>query len=72
MTVFETPNSSNLSKVEYDESTSRLYVTFKTSKSGKYVYENVPSSVFEALKESESKGKFFIANIKNNYKWSRV
>jgi len=48
-----------------------LYVKFKKGEVT-YRYYDVPKSVWEAFKASESKGSFFYQNIKPRYKFRRV
>jgi hypothetical protein len=42
-----------------------LFVTFKTGTT--YQYEGVPSSVYTDLVNADSKGKFFVENIRTNF-----
>lgn len=56
--VIETPESSNVKRCEYNHNSHTLTIHFK---SGSYEYSRepgVPLDVWEALKASESKGKF--------------
>lgn len=64
--------SSQFKEVEYDTETELLILTFNNDK--RYQYENVPAEVFRALIESDSLGKYFIANIKSNpvYKYKLI
>ena len=54
-----------LEQVTYDNETKRLVVVFKNSK--EYFYDNVPTEVWKQFQESESKGKFYVQNIKGKY-----
>lgn len=69
--VSETPlsynvlNSKTIKKIEYDNKTVSLTVTFQTDQ--KYLYNNVPESIYQDFIKSESKGKFFARYIKHSY-----
>ena len=62
--------SSNLDWVSYDETTSDLYICFKSK--SVYVYRDVPKKVYNELLSAESKGKYHNANIKWNYTYKRI
>lgn len=62
--------SSNLHSVGYDPSTEILEIEFRSG--GIYQYFDVPLDIHDALMNSPSLGKYFIANIKNNYRWQKV
>ena len=55
--------STNIAYIEYDNGT--LKVGFTSGKS--YEYKDVPQEIFEAFKNSESKGKYFAKYIKNKF-----
>ncbi len=57
--------SSNIKKAEYDSEHRVLAVTFKNDTV--YDYFDVHQETIEELIKAESVGKFFHANIKNNY-----
>ncbi len=61
--------SSNLDFVEYDSTYCELFITFKSG--SKYVYFNVPESVYCDLLNAPSKGKYFNKNIKPFYRYQR-
>lgn len=67
--IFKSVESSNIESVGYDDTTSSMYVKYK---SGTYKYEGVDKSVFESLLTSTSKGKFMNENIKGQYNYSKV
>ncbi len=59
--------SSNLEFISYDEPKAELSVWFKSRKNEEYyVYSNVSVITFSELMKAESKGKYFIANVKGN------
>lgn len=61
-------SSSDLSSVGYENGT--LYIKFNSG--GLYAYSGVPVSVYNALMSAASHGKYFHANIKNNYSYSKI
>lgn len=67
--IFKSVESSNIESVGYDDTTSSMYVKYK---SGTYKYDGVEKSVFESLLTSTSKGKFMNENIKGQYNYTRV
>ncbi len=54
--------SSNIKSVGYNPQTSELFVAFHYGKT--YIYSNVPSSKFESLLNSGSKGSYLESFIK--------
>jgi len=70
MNWIDTPESSNISRFRYDESSQVLGVEFKSG--GEYQYFDVPQGVFEQMKTAASKGQFIAQNIKGHYRYARV
>lgn len=66
----EAVESSNIRSVGYDEGTQALEVEF--SSGTVYRYTGVPMSVHMDLVTSESVGKYFNANVKSAYPFTRV
>ena len=68
--------SSAVARVDYDDATATLYVTFRDS--GSYTYRGVPRHVFDAFLASRSKGRFFARWIRGQYvqgeklRWKRA
>jgi hypothetical protein len=62
--------STQLKEIEYDTETLDLSITFNNDKV--YIYSNVPANVFRGLIEADSVVKYFMANIKNNYRYNLV
>ena len=68
--------SSAVARVDYDDATATLYVTFRDS--GSYAYRGVPRHVFDAFLASRSKGRFFARWIRGQYvqgeklRWKRA
>lgn len=58
--------STDLRAVRYDDDALVLEIEFNSG--GVYQYLDVPPSVFAELMGAESKGKYFHANIKDNYR----
>lgn len=58
-------SSSNVSAFGYDPTTSTLAVEFKGGKL--YLYPAVPASVFTGFQEAESKGSYFLRQVKPFY-----
>lgn len=66
--TIETPDSSNIRRVEYEGN--NLFVEFKTGNI--YRYENIPYRMFEAFRTEPSAGKYFGTNIRNKYNYTRI
>lgn len=62
--------SSNLVGVGYDPDTLVLEVEFKNG--AVYQYDQVPKEIFDALMEADSHGSYFIKNVKNSFKYTRM
>jgi hypothetical protein len=62
--------SSNISGFSYDEIAHVLLVDFDHG--SRYWYHGVESEVYKKLTESESKGKYFAAEIKPNCPYERI
>jgi len=56
----ETVTSSNIDAIGYDSDDQVLHIRFR---SGYYTYDGVKPELYERFKASESKGKFFKAEI---------
>ena len=63
-------DSTNLSSVGYDDSTSTLYIRF--NRGGLYAYYDVPRNIFTGLLNAYSKGEYHKEHIKNIYRYSRI
>lgn len=59
------PDSSMIEEFSYDDETQTLTVTF--NKGGTYSYSGVQEDVFQAMKDADSVGRFFLQNIKGQY-----
>ena len=60
-----TVSSSAIQRIEYDELSHRLQITFTSGKT--YTYYGVPRSVYESFLHASSKGTFFNDYIKDRY-----
>lgn len=56
--------SSNMKAVYYNKESHKLSIQFRSG--GTYIYSEVDEELYGQLMEAESKGKFFIANIRNS------
>jgi hypothetical protein len=62
--------SSNLSRIRYDEDSRTLEIEFHGGR--RYQYFDVPERVFRGLRTAGSKGTYFNENIKGVYRYTRV
>ncbi len=67
---FDTPESSNVLRVGYDDGALILIVEFKSS--GTYHYFDVPRHIFEGMRAAPSRGQFLAQNVKPQYRYSRA
>ncbi|WP_353507351.1 KTSC domain-containing protein [Gimibacter soli] len=63
-------SSSNIASLRYDDVTSTLEVTFLSG--AVYQYYDVPSNIWDGLKNAGSKGTFMHQSVKGYYRYSRV
>lgn len=70
MTWINTPDSSNISRFDYNEEAHVLIVEFKTGAT--YKYYDVPLEVFERMRVASSKGQFLAQNVKGYYRYARA
>ncbi len=62
--------SSVISAFHYDADTNTLKIIFVTGKI--YKYKKVPLEIYDAMKESFSKGIYFNNHIKDKYEFDKV
>ena len=62
--------STAISDLAYDTARRELKVTFVTGR--RYVYSDVPSGVFDALRIAPSRGAFFNHDIRDSYEFREV
>jgi hypothetical protein len=63
--------STVIANLNYDPDSARLSVWFRPS-GRRYDYCDVPPEVYEALRHSGSKGRFFNRHIRNEYRCDLV
>jgi len=62
--------SSNIAEVGYDESSNTLEIQFNDQ--SVYQYIDVPKTVFESLVSAASVGQYFHANIRGQFRYSKI
>jgi hypothetical protein len=62
--------SSMMKRVDYDETSKELDITFMSGKT--YRYLAVSPEIYSALLDAESKGQFFNEHIKDEFAYSEV
>ncbi|QDW24613.1 KTSC domain-containing protein [Pedobacter sp. KBS0701] len=62
--------SSVIKYFSYDTATETLKIIFVTGMV--YLYKNVPGKIYEMLKASGSKGRYFNSKIKDKYKFQKL
>ena len=62
--------SSNISRIAYDESDGKIIVEFKDG--GQYAYDDCSPQLFNQFRMAESAGKFFHSNIKAGHTAERL
>jgi len=62
--------SSNLASIGYDEENEILEIEFNHG--GIYQYFDVPKEEYEALMNADSHGKYFVANIREDYEYEKI
>jgi len=63
-------SSSSVTSVGYDPNTLTLEVEYKGD--SVYQYFDVPETVYQELMRASSIGQFMHANVKNNYRYTKV
>lgn len=66
MQSFETPTSSNIKAVEYEDQTRQMVVHFRNG--GSYTVHDVDSTMYYEFKGAPAPGKFFHARIKERHR----
>ena len=62
--------SRNLASADYDSADRLLTIEFKNG--SKYIYADVDESIYEGLLAAPSKGKFFISEVRERYRFKRI
>ena len=63
-------NSSNLASVGYDANSLTLEVEFRNG--AVYQYFDVPEFEWQSLMQATSHGTYFVAHIRENYRYTRL
>lgn len=61
--------SSNIRSIGHDQDNQTLEIEFNSG--AVYQYANVPPSEYEGFLNADSKGKYFHANIKDRYSFTK-
>lgn len=70
MEWIDTPESSNIVRFGYDDTSRVLKVEFKNG--SVYDYFDVPDQVFNNMKNAPSKGQFLAQQVKGTYRYARA
>ena len=70
MDWIDTPESSNIARMAYNNATQVLKSEFKNG--GTYDYYDVPENIFEAMRTASSKGQYLATQIKGNYRYAKA
>ena len=62
--------STAINEIDYDEGRAKLMVRFTSGES--YVYVGVPGEVHRSFVEAPSKGRFFQAEIRDQYPFNKL
>lgn len=66
----DTPESSTIVRIGYDDGTQIMTVEFK--RNGIYNYFDIPPHVFEGMRNAPSKGQYLAQTIKGSYRYARA
>jgi hypothetical protein len=66
----ETPDSTAIRAIRYDEQRQRLLVRFIDG--DEYAYVGVPGEVHRSFVDAESKGRFFSEEIRGRYPFNKL
>ncbi|MDP1735858.1 MAG: KTSC domain-containing protein [Caulobacter sp.] len=59
-----------ISDIRYEDERQKLFVRFADG--GEYVYVGVPGEVRRGFVEAESRGRFFVAEIRDRFPYNRL
>ena len=62
--------STAIQEIDYDAERAKLLVCFVSGE--RYIYVGVPGEVHRSFVESDSKGRFFQAEIRDRYPYNRL
>ncbi len=63
-------DSTAIQTIDYDPARSKLFVRFVSGE--RYVYVGVPAEVCRSFLDADSKGRFFQAEIRDQYPYNRL
>lgn len=63
-------DSSAIQTIDYDRDRAKLFVRFSSGE--RYVYVGVPAEVCQSFLDADSKGRFFQAEIRDQYPYNRL
>jgi len=63
-------DSTAIQTIDYDTTRSKLFVRFVSGE--RYVYVGVPADVCRSFLDADSKGRFFQAEIRDQYPYNRL
>lgn len=63
-------DSSNISSIGYDENSYTLEVEFHSG--AVYQYFDVPTNVYQGIREAGSKGQYFAQHVKGYYRYVKI
>lgn len=63
-------DSTAIRTIDYDHERSKLFVRFESG--ARYVYVGVPVEVCRSFLDADSKGRFFQAEIRDQYPYNRL
>lgn len=66
----DTPESSTIVRIGYDDEAQTMTVEFKSGAT--YNYFDVPSQLFEGIRNAPSKGQFLAQQVKGSYRYARA
>lgn len=70
MITHDTPDSSNIARIEYDADTGTMFIDFRSGK--RYRYSDVSTDLWNQFIDAPSAGQFFNQRVKSAYKGVEV
>lgn len=62
--------STAIQAIDYDDAREKLFVRFSSGE--RYLYVGVPGDVHRSFLDADSKGRFFLAEIRDQYPYNRL
>lgn len=63
-------DSAAIQAIDYDEAHAKLFVRFTSGE--RYLYVGVPGEICRSFLDADSKGRFFQAEIRDQYPYNRL